>query len=227
MRKLIRLKEPFIYKYKVILNAEIRKVLTSKKKLNKLIIKDSSSFSDLLEEIENSDIDKIDLRLLLDKIVTLIIDDIHNTLDIDRGADYSDIIESFYVAQNTLARSLLSDMSKNIALIIKDGVTKGSTLKEVSTLIQNKINATKFRAETIAITELSRLHSDIFLANAKKFNIKKGSWSSAGDSRVRKCHLARHGKEYDLARGCYSSCDNKYLQAGEEIRCRCGVWINL
>ena len=49
----------------------------------------------------------------------------------------------------------------------------------------------------------------------------KAIWKTAKDERVRPCHNAREGKEFNIKDGLYSSCDGNTIKPGEEINCRC------
>ena len=132
------------------------------------------------------------------------------------------------VSENlNLITSLILDHKKNLTRVISDGVTSGKTITAMRQEIQTQLNISKVRAETIAITETSKANSKFALDRLDQLNVKNAIWSSAKDKRVRLCHVARGGNKYALNKGCYASCDGKFIQAGFEIRCRCAMVIYL
>jgi len=126
-----------------------------------------------------------------------------------------------------LVSSIATDHKKNLMRIISDGVTSGLSITEIKNQLTEQYNLMTHRAETIAITETAKANSKFALKRLKELNITNAIWSSAKDKRVRKCHLARNGKKYQLNKGCYSECDGKFIQTGFEIRCRCAIVISL
>jgi SPP1 gp7 family putative phage head morphogenesis protein len=126
-----------------------------------------------------------------------------------------------------LCTTLHEEYKKEVARVINKGYIDGLSVAEMTALIKERIDISKYRAETIAITETAKINSAINRKLLLDNNIKKVTWSSAKDKRTRKCHTARHGKTYDIKKGCYSNCDKKHLQVGEEIRCRCAMLIEI
>jgi SPP1 gp7 family putative phage head morphogenesis protein len=159
--------------------------------------------------------------------------DIYNSLGVQLGDKNRTFnkeelkIFDMFISQNLLnISSLLTDERKNIGRVINEGIANGHSNNNISLNIQKEVSGLKHRAETIAITETANANSQFAREKMKQYNIRVGGWSSAKDKRVRMCHLKRNGQRFDLSKGCYSECDGRYLQTGQEIRCRCAFWIS-
>ena len=147
--------------------------------------------------------------------------------------ELQDILEKV-VAQNVLLiKSIESDSLKDVKRIITDAHLQGSTIQEIKKLIFPLIkkdndlasvrSKARQRAETIAITETAKANSTLTQKRFKELKINKVMWSSTRDKRTRRCHLARDGTVYDVNKGCWSACDNRTIQTGYEVRCRCAM----
>lgn len=80
------------------------------------------------------------------------------------------------------------------------------------------------RKNAAALTARTQIASYNGLATklrAQNLGITQAIWVTARDERVRKCHMVRDGKIYDLDTGFYSSCDGKTLYPGTDYNCRC------
>ena len=149
------------------------------------------------------------------------------------NSEIQDFLEKT-VAQNvTLIKSIETDSLKDVKRIITDAHLQGSTIQNIKKLIfplvkkDDELASTRrkmrHRAETIAITETAKANSGMTIKRFKSLNINKVMWSSARDKRTRRCHSVRHGAVYDIEKGCWSACDGRTIQTGQEIRCRCAM----
>ena len=213
----------FIQKpYKSVRNAKIGKLL----QVNDMEIT-PKDFEALLRAIENKEYGDDTIRFFLLQITQNIIDDMY--LDLSQEDEFikheQTIIDNFISQNTTLIKSLNMDTKKNISMIIKDAINYNQTPLDIIPLIRKELDSTYFRAETIAITETNKLNGQINMNRMLSQGLNNAIWSSAKDKRVRKCHLARDNKTYDIVKGCYSACDGRFLQVGQEIRCRCAMSI--
>jgi len=97
----------------------------------------------------------------------------------------------------------------------------GGSLEDVMKELELTGYKRKNNAKLIARTQIATFNSLLTKARAQKLGIEKAIWETSSDERVRRCHAARDGKEFDLSTGLYSSCDKKTLLPGVEINCRC------
>ena len=158
-----------------------------------------------------------------------------NTVKNAIGVDLTNIIESenliefveLQTIQNAeLIKSVPQDAIEDIRRITLNGLSQGLRAEEITKQISGNLKGTTFskmnnRIKTIARTEVAKLNSQITNKRLTNLGIQRAKWDATNDSRTRACHAARDGKEYDIAKGLYSSCDGLTIQPGQEINCRC------
>jgi len=151
------------------------------------------------------------------------------------GVDVASIIASENLAefvelqtlQNAeLIKSVPQDAIEEIRRIVLNGLSEGKRHEEIAkeisgTSANSTFNKMNNRIKTIARTEVAKVNSQITNKRLTNLGIKRAIWDATGDSRTRTCHAVRNGKEYDIEKGLYSSCDGKTIQPGQEINCRC------
>jgi SPP1 gp7 family putative phage head morphogenesis protein len=116
-----------------------------------------------------------------------------------------------------LKKEAMDNLSQNLLRLISAGKSLDTLYEEVT----NRKKQNLYKSELVARNELKTFNSLLNDKRALNVGVKKAVWNAIGDERTRKCHKVRDGKEYDITKGLYSSCDGKYLRAGEEINCRC------
>ncbi len=97
------------------------------------------------------------------------------------------------------------------------GESIDSVLEQYDGLVEKRKNHARFTARN----QVSNFNSIMNKTRAQKLGIQKAVWLTSNDERVRECHRVRNGKEFDLAKGLYSSCDGKWLLPGVDYNCRC------
>lgn len=100
-------------------------------------------------------------------------------------------------------------------------MAEGKSLSEVLEQFDDMVEKRKNHAKTVARTQVSTFNSLVGKARAQNLGIEKAVWVTSRDERVRPCHQVRNGKEFDLSKGLYSSCDGKFLLPGVDYNCRC------
>ena len=100
-------------------------------------------------------------------------------------------------------------------------MAQGGSLEDVLENFNGMQEKRKNHAKTVARTQISTFNSLVGKARAQNLGLKKAKWVTSHDERVRRCHQVRDGKEFDLDKGLYSSCDGKYLLPGVDYNCRC------
>jgi len=158
-----------------------------------------------------------------------------NTIEAAIGVNLGGIIKSenlaefveLQVIQNAeLIKSVPQDAIEDIRRIVLNGLSEGKRHEEITKQISGNIKGGTFtkmnnRIKTIARTEVAKLNSQITNKRLTNLGIKRAVWDATNDSRTRACHAARDGKEYDISKGLFSSCDGLTIQPGQEINCRC------
>ena len=97
------------------------------------------------------------------------------------------------------------------------GLPLEEVIKEFDLAASKKKNAAKF----VARNQVANFNGLTTKIRHQKLGITTGIWVTSRDERVRKCHELRDKKEFDLAEGLYSSCDQKTLFPGTDYNCRC------
>ena len=138
-----------------------------------------------------------------------------------------DLMTYFTIQTLELFEVALGDFTKDVSYILSKGLIEGTSIKDLTDELIKASNLSRTRAETIAISQTANANGRFARETFKRMKIKKVIWSSAKDKRVRKCHLARNWVSYEVDKGCYSACDGKHLQTGQEVRCRCAMIVEL
>ena len=156
---------------------------------------------------------------------------IKNAIGVDLGniinsENLSEFIELQTIQNAQLIKSVPQDAIEDIRRTILNGFSQGLRHEEIAKKISgSSLNSTfnkmNNRIKTIARTEVAKLNSQITNKRLTNLGIERAVWDATNDSRTRACHAARDGKEYEIAKGLFSSCDGLTIQPGQEINCRC------
>lgn len=97
----------------------------------------------------------------------------------------------------------------------------GNSLDQLLSSFDDLVAKRSGHSQFLAFNQMQNFNAITNKLRVQKLGIEKGIWVTARDESVRPCHQDRDGKEYDLSKGLYSSCDGKWLIAGTDYRCRC------
>ena len=156
---------------------------------------------------------------------------VNNAIGVDlknviAGENLTEFVEMQVIQNAELIKSVPQDAIEDIRRIVLNGLSEGKRHEEITKLISGNAKGTTFtkmnnRIKTIARTEVAKLNSQITNKRLTNLGIQRAVWDATNDSRTRACHRARDGKEYDIAKGLFSTCDGLTIQPGQEINCRC------
>lgn len=90
-------------------------------------------------------------------------------------------------------------------------------MKQFDLSLSKQKNAAKFTARN----QLSNFNGLLTKIRFQKVGVKKGKWQTSENEKVRECHRKRNGVIFYLDKGCYSSCDGKWLYPGTDYNCHC------
>lgn len=116
---------------------------------------------------------------------------------------------------------MLGEQTDNMSVNTLRLMSAGKSLDTLYDEVKNTSIKNKNKSELVARNELKTFNTLLSDKRASNLGITKATWNAVGGKRTRKCHQARDGKQYDIDKGLYSSCDGKTLSVGEEINCRC------
>jgi len=100
-------------------------------------------------------------------------------------------------------------------------MTQGSSLAEIMEQFDGLVEKRKNHAKFTARNQIANFNSITTKLRAQNLGITRARWITSHDERVRPCHDVRNGKEFDLDKGLYSSCDGEWLLPGVDYQCRC------
>lgn len=100
-------------------------------------------------------------------------------------------------------------------------MTTGDSLETIVGQFKDIAENRKGHAKYLARNQIQNFNAIAAKTRVSKLGITKAVWETAGDESVRPSHADRDGKEFDLAKGLYSSVDGQYLIPGVDHNCRC------
>ena len=116
---------------------------------------------------------------------------------------------------------LKSDTLNQITANTLRAMAQGSSIEDVIKSIKLDSSKKTTNAKLLARNQVANYNSLSNKIRQQDLGVTTGIWSTSKDERVRPCHAARDGKEFELSRGLYSSCDGKTLLPAEDYNCRC------
>lgn len=117
------------------------------------------------------------------------------------------------------AKKLRDDTLQHFTANTMRAMALGQPLEEVLAGFDLEASKRKNHAKFIARNQIANFNGLTTKIRHQKLGITQGIWITSKDERVRKCHQVRDGKEFDLTKGLYSSCDGKSLFPGTDYQC--------
>lgn len=127
-----------------------------------------------------------------------------------------------WVRENTnLIKSLPTRLHPELEGIIRRGVTNGQSVKGMTSMIKARYGVTDYRATLIAQDQTLKANADLTRYRLQSVGVRRYTWRSVGDSRVRPEHAYLNGREFDF--------DEPPAEGnpGQPVRCRCraeAIW---
>lgn len=100
-------------------------------------------------------------------------------------------------------------------------MTLGQGLDTIMSEFDGMVETRKNHGRFVAQNQINNYNSVMSKTRAQEVGITRARWITEGDDRVRESHADRDGKEFDLAKGLYSSKDGLNLLPGVDFNCRC------
>lgn len=100
-------------------------------------------------------------------------------------------------------------------------MTNGKSLSEIMTQFTGIKEERKGHAKYLAHNQIQNFNAITSKIRMQKLGVTRAIWDTAGDESVRHSHEVRDGKEFDIAKGLYSSVDRLWLLPGIDHGCRC------
>jgi SPP1 gp7 family putative phage head morphogenesis protein len=129
-------------------------------------------------------------------------------------------IDAFVSDNVRLVRSLAFDQLDDLKGIILRHARQGLRVEALRDEIRERFEITKRRAARIARDQVGKLNGEIAQLRQQAAGVRRYTWSTSGDERVRKSHRKLNGtvqlysKRPDVGGG-------KHCHPGEDVLCRC------
>lgn len=124
-------------------------------------------------------------------------------------------IDEFTRENVALIRSIPENLFADLEKLLAKEIADGARFESMVTVIEERFEVSKSRAELIARDQVQKFHGDLNRVRQQDLGIEKFIWNTVGDGRVREEHAERDGKIYswnDLPNG---------ESPGEPVGCRC------
>ena len=127
-----------------------------------------------------------------------------------------------WISENTsLIKSLPTRLHPELEGIVRRGVMNGASVKDLKEQIKARYGVTDYRAKLIAQDQTLKLNADLTRYRLQSVGVRRYTWRSVGDSRVRPEHAYLNGKEFSF--------DEPPAEGnpGTPVRCRCraeAIW---
>ena len=125
------------------------------------------------------------------------------------------------IAENvSLIKSIPSQYATEVNGIVMRAYTRGRDLSQMSDELRSRYGVTKRRAALISRDQSAKATSAMHTNRQIEMGITKAIWQHSSAAKVpRVDHVKAHGKEYDVAKGCYIG--GEYIFPGQLINCGC------
>lgn len=134
----------------------------------------------------------------------------------------SDKIKAQSVESAKLVKNIQAEAADRLSKKISEAYNAGKTQDEIVSVVQKSLDVSSRRAGTIARDQTQKLSNSINRERQTAIGIKKFTWRTMGDNRVRDSHEHVNGKVFDWetgAQGLLDMPDSKF--PGDDVNCRC------
>jgi len=98
-------------------------------------------------------------------------------------------------------------------------MSHGESLSDIMEQFEGLAEKRRNHAKFTARNQIANFNSVATKIRSQNLGLTRAKWITSRDERVRRCHQVRNGKEFELDKGLYSSCDQKYLLPGVDYQC--------
>lgn len=141
--------------------------------------------------------------------------------EINRDVDVMNAISASREQFLQWAEGLRDETLQRYVSVFTAMLARGAAIAEIRKEIAEIQKKQGKPIDRVARTQAAIFHSVVNKARAEAAGIEQAVWVTLGDERVRESHKDRDGKVFDLAKGCYSREDDKWLLPGIDHNCRC------
>lgn len=111
------------------------------------------------------------------------------------------------------------DYLKQIEEIVRDGVKKGSTAKQIRKQLIERIGVTENRAQFLAVDQTGSILGQMTAQRHQQMGVEQFKWLTSKDERVRDSHRELSGEVFSYDEP--PEVNGRVVLPGEDYRCRC------
>lgn len=132
--------------------------------------------------------------------------------------DLGDYLDQVALRNAGLIKGLSDDLVKRVKTVTVNSLVNGETVGSLQKKLKHELGVADTRARLIARDQTSKLNADLNKKRHTQAGVKKYTWRTSQDERVRKRHKRLDGNiyEYGQATGAEQG-----LEPGQPIQCRC------
>ena len=125
------------------------------------------------------------------------------------------VVDGFLHHNVALIKDVPAELASNIEKAVQNALTSGTLHGDLAKTLEDKFGFAEDRAARIARDQIGKLYGQINAARQKDLGIRRFTWRTTGDEKVRDEHEEREGEVYS-----YDDPPDGELP-GEPINCRC------
>jgi SPP1 gp7 family putative phage head morphogenesis protein len=133
-----------------------------------------------------------------------------------------DVLEATIQANVALIKSIPQRYLSQVEELVMASVQQGRKLDTLTDELQQRFGSTRKCAILISRDQNNKATAALERVRRLELGIQKAVWihSHAG-KKPRPTHVKMHGQTFDVAEGMWDPAENRYVQPGELINCRC------
>jgi SPP1 gp7 family putative phage head morphogenesis protein len=128
-------------------------------------------------------------------------------------------IDAFIGENVQLVKSLTAGQLDELKATVLRGARQGLRSEVVAREIEERFGVSRRRATLIATDQIAKLNGELAQLRQQQVGIKRYTWSTSQDERVRKSHRALNGTRHEWTKP--PLVDGVRAHPGQPVRCRC------
>jgi SPP1 gp7 family putative phage head morphogenesis protein len=134
----------------------------------------------------------------------------------------NDIFDATVNQNVALIKSIGSQYLGDVEGMVQRSIQSGRDIKGLTNELEQRYGITRRRAELIARDQNNKAQSAFTRARRIECGITQAVWMhSHGGETPRPSHVALNGKLFDVAKGAWDVTEQKWIQPGELVNCKC------
>ncbi|WP_342577701.1 minor capsid protein [Psychrobacillus sp. FSL K6-2843] len=116
-------------------------------------------------------------------------------------------------------KTIEDDYFRDIEVIVNEGIKKGSSIKQISQRLMERVEITQNRAQFIAIDQAGSILGQMTAQRHQNIGVERFKWLTSADECVRESHKVLNNKIFSYSDP--PEVNGRNLIPGADYRCRC------